>query len=300
MPSSTTSVLATLLVLALAATHVAGHAILLFPEPRAGSNGPDNLGIKIPAPDDRRAFGTCGGTSPGRPTASLIAGRQTTLSWSITIDHLSDPGVSVAMRCNGQQQFQSLARGITAQDQKATVTIPASASGTCELQWIWTSEEDGGSYISCADVTVRSANGGGNNNGGGGQQRQAQQRQAQQQQQKATAAAPAPTATATARATRAAAKPSSTSTSTAAAAAPTNEGRQSESGAVVSSSTSTSTSSTSRSTPTVSVRRGGAVLAEAGGAAIQLMALAEVTPPPVEDLGGPTSPFPSDAPFYKN
>ncbi|ORZ31191.1 hypothetical protein BCR44DRAFT_1277237 [Catenaria anguillulae PL171] len=149
----------TLIALCALASLANAHAILTSPAARAGSNGADNLGIKIPSPQDAQFFNTCGNaaTRPGPPSATLTQGRPFNVAWDITIDHVSDPGVSVAFRCGGQGGFTPLVSGVTAQDRQVDVTMPRAASGACELQWIWTSLEDGGSYIAYA-VTITLAN----------------------------------------------------------------------------------------------------------------------------------------------
>ncbi|KAI9223077.1 hypothetical protein BC828DRAFT_376866 [Blastocladiella britannica] len=153
------SLLVVLAVLALAAS-TSAHAILLSPTARAGANGSDNIGIKIPQPKDAQFFGTCGNaaTTPGKSAATFAAGDLVPVKWKITIDHLSDPGVSVALRCGSNKAFTPLAKSIKAQLQQTTVTIPKDTpAGNCELQWIWSSVDDGGSYIACSDITVRAA-----------------------------------------------------------------------------------------------------------------------------------------------
>ncbi|KAI9138815.1 hypothetical protein BKA69DRAFT_1040602 [Paraphysoderma sedebokerense] len=122
--------------------------------------GEDNVGVKIESPGDQQQFNGCLGTSPGTPAASASPGRPFTVSWNITIPHENPPGVTLSMRCAGAQDFQPLATGIDINAKSATVNIPADANGACEMQWRWTSTEDGGSYIECADINIiRSAAG---------------------------------------------------------------------------------------------------------------------------------------------
>ncbi|KAJ3101965.1 hypothetical protein HDU97_000941 [Phlyctochytrium planicorne] len=142
--------------LALASTYVQGHAVLKTPAPRKGMA--DGIGIKYignltkssPDPD----FPPCDKFGKGPSTATLAAGSDLKVEWDIKINHKSDPGVKVAVQFGGVGAFETLAKGIDNNLKATTVKLPAGKTGDAVIQWQWGSDEDGGFYLGCADVTV--------------------------------------------------------------------------------------------------------------------------------------------------
>eukprot|EP01112_Ceratiomyxa_fruticulosa_P003683 TRINITY_DN13_c0_g1_i1.p1 TRINITY_DN13_c0_g1~~TRINITY_DN13_c0_g1_i1.p1 ORF type:complete len:209 (-),score=44.69 TRINITY_DN13_c0_g1_i1:119-745(-) len=152
-----------LLFVILLATQILGHAILVLPPPRYGTN--QTPGAKItPYSDKDTQAETCGSGDPGagRVTATYQAGTQIVVTWDTTITHTSAPGVRIAIKYSSTDKFADniLAQGLEIGANglhNATVTLPAGkTSDNAVLQWIWQSSSDGGSYIGCSDVKVQS------------------------------------------------------------------------------------------------------------------------------------------------
>jgi len=165
---------------------VDAHAILSSPIPRAGTN--TGTGIKLQPFADARTIANsgCGGISnkdPGTtvPTTTYQSGATIEVEWKLTIPHPADNllnGVRVALHVSATDSFDQniLAGGaegdppytkVPAGDdgdasnavKTVTVTLPAGKTcDLCTLQWMWSAQNDGGSYIGCADVSI-TANG---------------------------------------------------------------------------------------------------------------------------------------------
>jgi len=120
------------------------------------------------------ANGGCGGSRNGDPgvtvpTQSFAPGQTVTVSWSLTIPHPDDnldSGVRIAVHYGAGDTFDAnvLLGGVvgsgqpgtlSAEQLSAAVTLPTGKTcDYCTIQWIWAANQDGGSYIGCADIAI--------------------------------------------------------------------------------------------------------------------------------------------------
>lgn len=151
--------------LAFASTVVYSHAILTTPKSRTSGTQMSfkDDGIKIATfPPPPKNLNSCLDSTPQPSTLTVSPGGQTTLEWAITLPHSSDPGVRVALLDPKGGPAMVLVDKVNVNDLKTTVTFPAGLSpGPAVMQWIWASEEDGGFYMACSDITVSGAGAGG-------------------------------------------------------------------------------------------------------------------------------------------
>jgi len=154
---------------------VAGHAILTSPSPRPAS-GMQGTGTKLQPFSSAALLASagCGGSANGdpgvqTPTVAFASGSQITITWSLTIPHPADnldSGIRVAVHYGASDSFgQNILIGgvvgsgapgtVSAGLQTIDVALPAGkVCEYCTIQWIWAANQDGGSYIGCADVAI--------------------------------------------------------------------------------------------------------------------------------------------------
>ena len=162
---------------------VGGHAVMTKPIPRAGTQ--IGSGVKLSPYENAKtiADGGCGGPDnkdPGTtvPLATYQSGDQVQVEWKLTIPHPADNtrnGIRVALHVSAQDSFaQNVLAGGVVGDPQGYQIVPAGADGDqadalktvtvnlppgktcnlCTLQWVWSAEGDGGSYVGCADISI--------------------------------------------------------------------------------------------------------------------------------------------------
>jgi len=179
-----------LLILALVVPMVFGHGILFDPQARLGvregatakkylystygTNGVYPLGNTI--------LRTCGdepvGITPVTPTVVYSPGSTIDVTWRLTVPHPTTPAtpkeairIAVAEEKNTneytwtvvftdststQGDVSGSANANTDDDITRSVTLPTGFTcDHCALQWVWDSQTDGGAYLDCADVAIR-------------------------------------------------------------------------------------------------------------------------------------------------
>ena len=158
-----------------------GHAILSVPAPRSGTN--IGVGTKLTPFADASTFALeCGGTrnsDPGveQPTVAYTPGETIDLTWVLTIPHAIDrltDGVRVAIHYDDGDTFSDnildggvgtdpltgtvpVADADAEADDEITFQVTLPTGKTCDyctLQWIWSAQNDGGSYLACADISI--------------------------------------------------------------------------------------------------------------------------------------------------
>ena len=163
-----------------------GHAILTSPTPRAGTN--IWTGVKLQPFSEAATLANqgCGGSAnsdPGvthqtTPPTVFTPGQGINVQWTLTIPHPQDntnSGVRIAIHYDTGDSFEQniLAGGVGNDPQTGTVSAESGSNGQansvastlvqlpagktcthCTLQWIWAAEQDGGSYIGCADIAI--------------------------------------------------------------------------------------------------------------------------------------------------
>ena len=116
----------------------------------------------------------CGSATNGDPgvqvpTIAYRPGEQITVDWTLTIPHPADnldSGIRVAVHYGAGDSFDSniLTGGVVGSGQPGTVsaglqtiTVALPTGKTCDyctLQWVWSANQDGGSYIGCTDIAI--------------------------------------------------------------------------------------------------------------------------------------------------
>ena len=180
-----------LLVLIHAKVH--GHAIMYSPKPRSnvyfGPPGTDATsdGIKIPDFSMARFYANqgCGGSvnlDPGveTPEQAYKPGDTIEVQWKLTIPHPMDAltsGIRIALHFSPDDSFEQniLAGGVVGDPpydvlpagptteipvdtiplQAHKVQLPMKTCDYCVLQWVWGAQSDGGTYIGCADISIK-------------------------------------------------------------------------------------------------------------------------------------------------
>jgi hypothetical protein len=134
---------------------VSTHAILETPLPRTNGNmSYTGTGIKIVNfPPTPAQLNSCLGSTASPKPNTVLAGTNLNVKWAITIPHISDPGVRVAINYPPSLDFAVLKDNIDVNVKNIDVLIPAKL-GSATLQWIWASQEDGGFYMACSDLMV--------------------------------------------------------------------------------------------------------------------------------------------------
>ena len=151
--------------------------------PKAGGE----LDTKIPGTLQDVDLSSCAqGGTPAVDLSQAVPATQTyqpgesiTVAWKTTIPHDNAPGVRIAVRYVNKpgDTFAShiLANNQNgAQDGNSVVQLP-NTQGRAELMWSWASTQDGGYYVSCADIVIGlddtpgQANNGNNGNTGNNQ-----------------------------------------------------------------------------------------------------------------------------------
>eukprot|EP01111_Echinosteliopsis_oligospora_P011551 TRINITY_DN383_c0_g1_i1.p1 TRINITY_DN383_c0_g1~~TRINITY_DN383_c0_g1_i1.p1 ORF type:complete len:216 (-),score=57.82 TRINITY_DN383_c0_g1_i1:26-673(-) len=149
-----------LIVMFVLIAQISAHAIMVQPQPRAGTN--TGTGAKISGGLQSEICGSNPNPPAGTVTATYQAGSNITVTWDTTIVHASAPGVRVAIIYKAGDLFADniLANGVDAGNQgchSISVQLPAGKTcNNCTLQWSWTSTADGGFYIGCSDIVVQS------------------------------------------------------------------------------------------------------------------------------------------------
>ena len=176
---------------------VRGHAIMYSPTPRSnvffGPPGSDATsdGTKIPDFAMARFYANqgCGGSAnqdPGveLPERAYSPGETIEVKWKLTIPHPIDAltsGIRIALHFSPDDSFEQniLAGGVVGDPaydvlpagpttetpvdtiplQVQKVTLPMKTCDYCVLQWVWGAENDGGTYIGCADISIKDGGG---------------------------------------------------------------------------------------------------------------------------------------------
>ncbi|KAJ1545236.1 hypothetical protein HK096_006632 [Nowakowskiella sp. JEL0078] len=142
---------------------VSSHAVLSYPPPRDGEEVEPGLKIaNFPPRDDQLAACVGVGKTAGAVKATFEENSVLTVKWKITIAHTvwinehqylfiiysilktqSDPGVRVAVQFTGEK-FTVLVDKIDVNQLQTNVKLPAGKSGNAIIQWVWSSQQDGG------------------------------------------------------------------------------------------------------------------------------------------------------------
>lgn len=174
-----------LLCLLICASGVASHAVMVTPAPRLGIS--PGAGTKLSPFESAAQYANagCGGSrnnDPGvqQPTLAFTPGAQVQVAWQMTIPHDNDAGpdgvngVRIALHYAPDDSFLQniLAGGVEGDAQagqlpvaevgaeqdsivETTVTLPnGKTCAYCTLQWVWSAQSDGGSYIGCSDISI--------------------------------------------------------------------------------------------------------------------------------------------------
>jgi len=153
---------------------VSAHAVMTAPAPRPAP-GMNGFGTKLQPFTQAAAYadGGCGGVANGDPgvqvpTIAYQSGQQLTVTWDLTLPHADDnldSGVRIAVHYGAGDSFDQniLTGGVVGSGQPGTVSaglttvtvaLPVKTCDYCTVQWIWAANQDGGSYIGCADVAI--------------------------------------------------------------------------------------------------------------------------------------------------
>ena len=164
---------------------VHAHAVMTKPTPRPGMAPGSGVKLQPYADAKKIADAGCGdpqlNKDPGVqvPTVAYRPGAQVQVEWKLTIPHPDDnerEGVRIALHYSAADSFKDnilagravgdtvnanakvAAGGPNDQaDALVTETITLPAGKTCDyctLQWMWSAQADGGSYIGCADIAI--------------------------------------------------------------------------------------------------------------------------------------------------
>ena len=164
---------------------VHAHAVMTKPTPRPGMAPGSGVKLQPYADAKKIADAGCGDPQlhkdPGVqvPTVAYRPGAQVQVEWKLTIPHPDDnerEGVRIALHYSAADSFKDnilagravgdtvnanakvAAGGPNDQaDALVTETITLPAGKTCDyctLQWMWSAQADGGSYIGCADIAI--------------------------------------------------------------------------------------------------------------------------------------------------
>ena len=166
---------------------VRSHAVMTFPAPRPGIGGTDGYKLQPFASAQIIANSGCGGGTNNRdpgvqaPVSTYSPGDTVQVSWRMTTPHPADNianGIRVALHVSAQDSFANniLLGGVEGDppyqripagddlgtvDEIRTETVQLPRGKTCDictLQWVWSAQGDGGSYIGCTDISI-TANG---------------------------------------------------------------------------------------------------------------------------------------------
>jgi predicted carbohydrate-binding protein with CBM5 and CBM33 domain len=132
---------------------VRGHGLLATPTPRTGTTQ---------AGGNKNSGTPCGRNTAtkGAISATLAAGSQTTVSWTMGAAHNGPCTIKIAGGDpGGAPDFSNVAvvaggqiAACNAQPRSATITVPAGLpAGDAVLQWFWQGD---GTYENCADITI--------------------------------------------------------------------------------------------------------------------------------------------------
>jgi len=143
---------------------VQGHGVLVCPPPRTGQNIlPGNK--LYPEPPTPTETNGCDISVLGPIQATYAAGSTIQVTWDTTILHTSYPGVRIAVSYSSTDSFNNnvLANGTDIGNSglnTISVTLPAGKTcTTCQIQWIWASQQDMGYYLGCSDIAIVAAGG---------------------------------------------------------------------------------------------------------------------------------------------
>lgn len=142
-------------VLLLTLSNVSGHALLQEPPARAGMQTNALLGDKItPRPPTFQNLNGCLNSTAGPISRSYCGSTDALIQWVITLDHVNDPGVRVALGYPNEAEFRVLAEGVDVHLNQTLVRLPNEPCANCVLHWMWDSVLDGGYYVGCSDITI--------------------------------------------------------------------------------------------------------------------------------------------------
>lgn len=165
-----------------------GHAVMYSPQPRSNVVPGVSSGFKLQpfASAQTIANAGCGGVEnrdPGVeiPKTVYRPGETISVQWKLTIPHPLDvlnTGIRISLYYSPDDSFaqNNLAGGLAGDPpytpvsagpaqvlpvdgiplQSAQVTLPMKTCDYCVLQWAWAAQADGGSYIGCADIAIKS------------------------------------------------------------------------------------------------------------------------------------------------
>ena len=168
--------------LLLVIARASSHAILTAPAPRPNLDISPGIKLQPFANAKTIADAGCGGiqnNDPGvqTPTIAYTPGVPVQVSWQLTIPHPADvlnTGIRIAIHYGAADSFAQniLAGGLTGDPpftpvsagpeaavtnsiQTQSITLPPGKTcDYCTLQWVWAAQQDGGSYIGCADISI--------------------------------------------------------------------------------------------------------------------------------------------------
>ena len=158
------------------------HAIMTAPAPRPNLDVSPGVKLQPFANAKTIADAGCGGlqnNDPGvqTPAIAYTPGVPVQVSWQLTIPHpadVLDTGVRIAIHYSATDSFAQniVAGGLTGDPpftpvsagpaaavsnsiQTQSITLPPGKTcDYCTLQWVWAAQQDGGSYIGCADISI--------------------------------------------------------------------------------------------------------------------------------------------------
>ena len=162
--------------LLLCPTATIAHAVMKTPAPRQAS-GMLGTGTKLQPFADAQLYADngCGGAGNGDPglkqppTIAYQSGAQVTVTWELTIPHPADnldSGIRIAVHYGAGDSFsQNILTGgvvgsgnpgtVSAGLLTTTVNLPnGKTSDWATIQWVWSANGDGGSYVGCSDVAI--------------------------------------------------------------------------------------------------------------------------------------------------
>jgi hypothetical protein len=108
----------------------------------------------------------------GAASAEFAPGQNLTVKWRVTIPHPADnilTGVRIAIHYSNTDSYKdNILAGMAVGDpdktkvdaslEEYTVTLPPTKTcSPCTLQWMWAAQNDGGFYLECADINIKSS-----------------------------------------------------------------------------------------------------------------------------------------------
>lgn len=150
--------------------HVNAHGLLTTPTDRTEQSANGNkltpFADYLTVSEDSCGGEDNGDGGPGDVVASFSVGDTIDVVYDITITHPLEPGVRIAVRdpsIDGSLFTDHILydfsdntdTDVDSGEHTLSLTLPTDLSCiSCELQWLWASESDGGFYIGCADIEI--------------------------------------------------------------------------------------------------------------------------------------------------